>query len=86
MKETRRLVVEMVEIILRLGNTHEEVANPKKSRDGIHDNNHKWNCFVKVSPDSKYKPKLHKFVEQAKFTLHESFKQPIQIKKPKPDS
>ena len=59
------------------GNTHEEVANPKKARsDASKTNTHRWCMFMSLSNDVE---ESAKFIKSVTYHLHPTFK-PSKIK------
>ena len=62
----------LIDILLEVGNTHSIVKNPNKSRSGML-NKHRWNCYVKMSPDSKNKLRLDQFIDHIRFELDPGF-------------
>ena len=60
----------MVELVFEVGNKHELVAKPKKTRNGLYMNSHRWTAFVRsVKPN----PPMCHFADKVRFGLHETF-------------
>ena len=55
-----------------MGNKHELVKVPKKSRDGQYENKHRWTAFVKIE-DKEQNSEIHKLISKVRFGLHPSF-------------
>ena len=62
--------LQYTEISFTIGNYHELVKNPKKTKKGNELNKHLWIAFVEYSPDKRL---TFRFIDKVKFGFHESF-------------
>ena len=61
-----------ISLTFQMGNKHELVKVPKKSRNGEYDNKHRWTAFVKLV-DKQQNSQIHKLISKVRFGLHPTF-------------